>query len=88
MLARLKAKGVRICVRINPYIAQRSALFEEGRAKGYLVTRADGTVWQWDHWQAGMALVDFTNPAAAQWFSSHLERLVDQGGGRLQDRLR
>ena len=79
MLARLKAKGLRICVWINPYIAQRSALFEEGRAKGYLVTRADGTVWQWDKWQAGMALVDFTNPAAAQWFSSHLERLLDQG---------
>ena len=37
MLARLKAKGLRICVWINPYIAQRSALFEEGRAKGYLV---------------------------------------------------
>ena len=79
MLARLKAKGLRICVWINPYIAQRSALFEEGRAKGYLVTGADGTVWQWDKWQAGMALVDFTNPAAAQWYSSHLERLIDQG---------
>ncbi|MEP6560291.1 MAG: alpha-xylosidase, partial [Nakamurella sp.] len=72
-------KGLRICVWINPYIAQRSALFEEGRAKGYLVTRAAGTLWQWDKWQAGMALVDFTNPAAAQWFSSHLERLLDQG---------
>lgn len=79
MLARLKAKGLRICVWINPYIAQRSALFEEGRAKGYLVTRADGSIWQWDKWQAGMALVDFTNPAAAQWYSSHLERLIDQG---------
>jgi alpha-D-xyloside xylohydrolase len=79
MLARLKAKGLRICVWINPYIAQRSALFEEGRSRGYLVTRADGSVWQWDKWQAGMALVDFTNPAAAQWFASHLERLLDQG---------
>ena len=79
MLARLKAKGLRICVWINPYIAQRSKLFEEGRAKGYLVTRADGSVWQWDRWQAGMALVDFTNPAAAQWFAGHLEGLLDQG---------
>jgi alpha-D-xyloside xylohydrolase len=26
-----------------------------------------------------MALVDFTNPAAAQWVSSELERLIDQG---------
>ncbi|MFN8197871.1 MAG: alpha-xylosidase [Nakamurella multipartita] len=79
MLARLKARGLRVCVWINPYIAQRSALFEEGRAKGYLVTRADGSLWQWDLWQAGMALVDFTNPAAAQWYAGHLERLLDQG---------
>ncbi len=79
MLARLKARGLRVCVWINPYVAQRSALFEEGRAKGYLVTRSDGSVWQWDKWQAGMALVDFTNPAAAQWYASHLERLLDQG---------
>ena len=32
MLARLQAKGLQICVWINPYIAQRSALFDEGRA--------------------------------------------------------
>ena len=79
MLGRLKDKGLRICVWINPYIAQASALFAEGRDKGYLVTRADGSVWQWDRWQAGMGLVDFTNPAAAEWFSSHLEKLLDQG---------
>ena len=30
MLSRLKAKGLRICVWINPYIAQRSPLFAEG----------------------------------------------------------
>jgi alpha-D-xyloside xylohydrolase len=79
MLARLKERGLRICVWINPYIGQRSPLFEEGRANGYLVKRADGSVWQWDLWQAGMALVDFTNPDAAEWFSSKLEALLDQG---------
>ncbi|MET3808034.1 alpha-D-xyloside xylohydrolase [Nakamurella sp. UYEF19] len=79
MLARLKSRGLRICVWINPYIAQQSALFEEGRQAGYLVKRADGSVWQWDMWQAGMALVDFTNPAAAAWYTGHLGRLLDQG---------
>ena len=48
MLTRLKAKGLKICVWINPYIAQRSYLFEEGRAAGYLVKNPDGSVWQWD----------------------------------------
>ena len=79
MLARLKERGLRVCVWINPYIAQQSPLFDEGRENGYLVRRADGSVWQWDLWQAGMALVDFTNPAAAEWFSGKLAHLLDQG---------
>lgn len=79
MLARLKAKGLRICVWINPYVAQRSALFDEGKERGYLVTEADGTVWQWNMWQAGMALVDFTNPDAVAWYQDKLRVLLDQG---------
>lgn len=79
MLARLKAKGLRICVWINPYIAQRSRLFEEGKAKGYLLRNTDGSVWQWDLWQAGMALVDFTNPAAVDWYAGELRTLLGQG---------
>ncbi|MEV5607551.1 alpha-xylosidase [Streptomyces sp. NPDC052225] len=79
MLARLKERGLKISVWINPYIAQKSALFEEGTAEGYFVTRADGDIWQWDLWQAGMALVDFTNPQARAWFQAKLKVLLDQG---------
>ena len=79
MLARLKAKGLRICVWINPYIAQRSHLYDEGAAAGYLVRRADGGVWQTDLWQSGMALVDFTNPEAVAWYRSKLKALLDMG---------
>ena len=79
MLARLKAKGLRICVWINPYIAQRSKLFDEGMAKGYLLRRPDGGVWQWDNWQSGMGFVDFTNPEACAWYAGHLERLIAMG---------
>ena len=79
MLARLRARGLRVCVWVNPYIAQRSALFDEGLAGGYLVRTDDGGVWQTDLWQAGMALVDFTNPEAAAWYGSKLEALVDMG---------
>jgi alpha-D-xyloside xylohydrolase len=79
MLARLHDKDLRVCVWINPYIAQRSALFREGAEHGYLVTRPDGSIWQWDLWQAGMALVDFTNPEATAWYQSKLRALVAQG---------
>ncbi|HVD28735.1 MAG TPA: alpha-xylosidase, partial [Mycobacteriales bacterium] len=79
MLGRLHQRGLKVCVWINPYIAQRSYLFDEGRAAGYLVKNPDGSVWQWDKWQAGMALVDFTNPDAVRWFSSKLKALLDMG---------
>lgn len=79
MLARLKERGLRISVWINPYIAQKSALFEEGAALGHLVKKANGDIWQWDLWQAGMALVDFTSPAAREWFQTKLKVLLDQG---------
>ncbi len=79
MLARLHEKDLRVCVWINPYIAQRSPLFAEAAASGFLVKRPDGSVWQWDLWQAGMGLVDFTNPDATAWYQGKLRALVDQG---------
>ena len=79
MLERLHDKGVRVCVWINPYIAQRSPLFAEGVEHGYLLTRPDGSVWQWDLWQAGMGIVDFTNPDATAWFQDKLRALVAGG---------
>lgn len=78
-LARLHERGLKVSAWINPYIAQRSALFDEAAERGYLLRRTDGSVWQWDMWQAGMALVDFTNPEACAWYADHLRRLVDQG---------
>jgi alpha-D-xyloside xylohydrolase len=79
MLKRLKEKGLKICVWINPYIAQKSRLFDEGMERGFLVKKANGDIWQWDRWQAGMGLVDFTNPAAAAWYQDKLKRLLDMG---------
>ena len=79
MLSRIKAKGLNICVWINPYIAQESCLFAEGMEKGYFVKRTNGDVWQWDMWQPGMALVDFTNPDACTWYQEKLAELLDMG---------
>ncbi len=79
MLSRIKAKGLNICVWINPYIAQESCLFAEGMEKGYFVKRTNGDIWQWDMWQPGMALVDFTNPDACTWYQEKLAGLLDMG---------
>lgn len=79
MLQRLKARGLQICLWINPYIAQRSPLFAEGKAKGYLLKRPGGEVWQWDLWQPGLAVVDFTNPEACTWYAEKLRALLHMG---------
>lgn len=47
--------------------------------KGYLVRKLNGEVWQTDFWQAGMGLVDFTNPAAREWFKDKVKALLNQG---------
>lgn len=79
MLKRLKEKGLKICVWINSYAGQESSLFEEGIKGGYFLKRANGDVWQWDMWQPGLAIVDFTNPAACEWYGKKLEALLDMG---------
>jgi alpha-D-xyloside xylohydrolase len=79
LIKRLHDKGYRVCVWTNPYIAQMSSLFPEAKDKGYLIKRPDGSIWQWDLWQPGMAIVDFTNPDACAWFQAKLQKLIDIG---------
>ena len=80
MLKRYKEKGLKICVWINPYIAQGTGFFREGLEKGYLLKRADGRgIKQVDNWQPGMGLVDFTNPEATNWYIAKLKTLLDMG---------
>ena len=79
LIQRIKNKGLKVCVWINPYIGQESSMFDEGMERGYFLKRPDGSVWQWDMWQPGMAIVDFTNPAAKKWFQEKLAALLDMG---------
>lgn len=79
MLQRYHDRGLKICVWINPYIGQKSPLFEEGMRLGYLMKKTNGDVWQTDMWQAGMGLVDFTNPGAVEWYQAKLKTLLDMG---------
>ncbi len=75
-----KEKGLKICCWINPYIAQGTPFFKEGLKNGYFVMRKDGRgPRQLDLWQPGMALVDFTNPAASKWYTDKLKTLLDMG---------
>ena len=79
MLERYKSRGLHICAWINPYIAQNSCLFDEAMEKGYMIKKTNGDVWQTDLWQAGMGIVDFTNPDAWKWYQDKLRNLLSDG---------
>ncbi len=79
MLDRIKAKGIKICVWTNPYIAEASPLFAEGAECGFLLKTPGGDVHQADAWQPGIGMVDFTNPEATAWYTSKLKALMDMG---------
>ena len=71
MLARLHAKGLKICVWINPYVAQRSPLFDEGMREGYFLKRPNGvTSGRATSGSPAWRIVDFTNPAAWRWYQA------------------
>jgi len=80
-IRRMKERGYckKVCVWTNPYIGQASPVFKMAAEKGYLLNRKNGDVFQWDLWQGGMGIVDFTNPAATAWFVSCLNTLFDLG---------
>lgn len=79
MLKRLHDKGLEVCVWINSYVGQRSKLFDIGKEKGYFIKNLDGSVFQTDFWQPGMAIVDFTNPEAWDWYKGLLKQLFEMG---------
>lgn len=72
-------RNIKPCFWLNSYIAQRSPLFDEAKELGYLIKKPNGDVWQWDEWQSGMGIVDFTNPDAYKWFQDKLRPLLNQG---------
>ena len=39
LLKKIHDKGIKVCVWINPYIAQKSRLFEEGMKNGYFIKK-------------------------------------------------
>ena len=69
----------KVCVWVNPYLGQASPVFRFAASKGYLLRRKNGDIFQWDLWQTGMGIIDFTNPEAAEWYVSCLEGLFDKG---------
>ena len=71
---------MKVCVWINPYIGQKAAAFQECVKKKAISSKdKHGEVWQWDLWQAGQGIIDFTNPEARHWYKERLKELIEIG---------
>ena len=80
MLRRYHEKGLKICCWINPYVAQNTEMFREGKENGYFLMRKDGKgIRQVDNWQPGLAVIDMTNPAACAWYAGKIKALLALG---------
>jgi alpha-glucosidase len=72
-IAALHERGIRFLAYANPYLAVDGALFKEARAAGYLALTLDGNEpYAVDFGEFDCGVVDYTNPAAADWFADRI----------------
>ena len=74
-ISALKEKGIRFLGYVNPYLAADGPLFREAELAGYFATNGAGHTALVDFGEFDCGVVDFTNPAAADWFA---ERVIGQ----------
>ncbi|MCX9148452.1 alpha-glucosidase [Erythrobacter sp. WG] len=81
-IAALKARGIRFLGYVNPYLAVDGPLFPVAAARGLLALRLDSDQpYRVDFGEFDAGVVDFTNPAACEWFAEEVigRRMLDFG---------
>ena len=81
-MADLKARGIKFLGYVNPYLCTDGPLFAEAASNGYFARRLDSDEpYLVDFGEFDAGVVDFTNPAAAEWFAEEIigKRMLDFG---------
>ncbi|QER67092.1 alpha-glucosidase [Paucilactobacillus nenjiangensis] len=75
-----KDEGIRFLSYINPYLVDTSALYAAAAKNGYFAKNSDGSIYLVDFGEFNCGVVDFTNPAAFDWFKELIKtNLIDFG---------
>jgi alpha-glucosidase len=74
-ISELNDKGIKFLGYVNPYLCVDGPLFPEAEAAGYFATNNEGKTALVDFGEFDCGVVDFTNPAASDWFA---ERVIGQ----------
>jgi alpha-glucosidase len=80
-IAELGERGVRFLAYVNPYLCIDGTLYPEAAAAGHLARDAQGGIYHVDFGEFDCGVVDFTSPAAAEWFRRRVLRgnMIDLG---------
>lgn len=84
MIEQLKTLGIQLSLWVNPFVPKGSTVYDEARARGFLVKTEDGTVARVPRFDDESGMVDFTNPDAQAWFRGLAQNLLDMGVGVLK----
>jgi alpha-D-xyloside xylohydrolase len=79
MIRELKAMGFRLSLWESPYVPLDSAMYAEGERDGLLLRTASGKTALVQGFAKPSAAVDFTNPAAVDWFKAKNRALLEMG---------
>jgi len=84
LVADLKSRGARMMLYVNPFLSTASGhdrLFNEGREKGYLVQKQDGSPYLIKNTDFFAGLVDLHNPDARAWIKKIIkDELITKAG--------
>ena len=70
----LNARGIRFLAYINPYLVKGGRLYAECEEKGYLIRRADGSIYHIRSTTFDAGMLDLTDPAVVQYVKETLIR--------------
>ncbi|KFP40151.1 putative family 31 glucosidase KIAA1161, partial [Chlamydotis macqueenii] len=81
MFAKLREDGFKVTLWIHPFINYNSSNFGVGIERQLFIKEPSGRLPAMVQWWNGIgAILDFTNPAARDWFQSHLRQLRHKYG--------
>ncbi|NXT78596.1 MYORG glycosidase, partial [Zapornia atra] len=81
MFAKLKEDGFKVTLWTHPFINYNSSNFGVGIERQLFIKEPSGRLPAMVEWWNGIgAILDFTNPAARDWFQSHLHQLRHKYG--------
>lgn len=77
------ANGFRTCLWVNPYLPEGTAIYQHASAQGFLLRSTRGGLARLSHGEP-VGMVDFSNPAARQWWKGKLKEVLADGAAVLK----